>query len=175
MPRQIVWTAIAPRVGEVVDFAPLFESVGTTVVLQRSWLLALSRAGYLLRQGRGGRFQVLRHTGVLAPMRRKDGSLYDPNTAGPIELGALRVWVALLINKVLTQPEAAALCDLSVQRVAELLSAWQRVGAVRVSRVGTGNGLEYRIVRDQPICPIVTPHGVFDVYLNKFLEVANDG
>lgn len=166
--RQKVWLAIAPRVGEVVDFAALAEEAGTTLLAQRSWLLSLERSGYLLRQGRGyDRHRLERHTGIMAPMRRRDGSLYDPNLAGPIELGGQRLWVALRIQKSLAQDEGAQFSGLSLGRVCQLLAAWRRVGVVARS---ARKPYSYWIVRNQAIAPIVLSQGVFDVYLNRFLE-----
>lgn len=64
------------------------------------WLRRLIQAGYIAETA--SHLTLTKNTGPLPPLARRDGSIYDPNLAGEIELWQLALWRGLRAQKTAT-------------------------------------------------------------------------
>ena len=110
--HQRIWLALRPRSGDSPQWMPgtrLQKIAGTGIRQVRGWLDLLRDNGYAQIQDGLDEASIEvrlvkdRNTGLLAPLGRGDGTLYDPNLAGEIEYWQLAIWRNLQIAKSATR------------------------------------------------------------------------
>ena len=147
------------------------------------WFACLEESGYLERVAanpeqfpqKPDRWLLVRDTGPAAPIRRSNGTLYDPNLAGEVELDQQRLWNTWRIHRQLTVEDALRNACLDSEQTTRLyLRAMVRHGYAVVTNPRK-NPRVYLLVRHElPLAPIrLRDHRVFDPNINQFVEVPN--
>lgn len=142
----------------------------------RNYVETLLKEGYLeilqdLSQNGSREFsyRLCKDTGPCTPYDRGDGTIYDPNLAGRIELGQQRMWNALRIaHCCLTKEELAVRAETSVVYCGTYLRALARHGYLRAE----GRPKMYFLTRDTgPFYPAWHINKLFDQNLATYMEI----
>jgi hypothetical protein len=144
----------------------------------QKYLKLLLQNGYvqIVRDLRGdGRgefvYRLVKDTGAGVPLDRGNGTLYDPNLAGPCEPAQQRIWNALRVaHCALTREDIGIRAEVSFSFTSTYLNGLNRHGYLKVT--GTRRSKFYFLVRDTgPFCPAWQAKKLFDQNLGTYMEI----